>query len=105
MSIKAPPAEDASYLNRKGFHSVGCQLVCDAQGLLLSAETNWPGALRAADVLRRSSLSQHMQQAAPGWLLGEAAAPTPLPLAPEGAEIQHAASASAPPPQGTAGTL
>lgn len=71
VTIKAPTIEDLSYVNKKGFHSVGCQLVCNAQGLLLSAETNWPGGLKATDILERSSLNKQMQHAAEGWLLGE----------------------------------
>lgn len=71
VTIKAPTVEDLSYVNKKGFHSVGCQLVCNAQGLLLSAETNWPGGLKATDILERSSLNKQMQHAAEGWLLGE----------------------------------
>lgn len=71
MSIKAPTIEDFSYVNKKGFHSVGCQLVCNAQGLLLSAETNWPGGLKATDILERSSLIKQMQNTEEGWLLGE----------------------------------
>lgn len=71
VTIKAPTIEDLSYVNKKGFHSVGCQLVCNAQGLLLSAETNWPGGLKAMDILERSSLNKQMQQAVEGWLLGE----------------------------------
>uniref|UniRef100_A0A3B4B7I9 Putative nuclease HARBI1 n=1 Tax=Periophthalmus magnuspinnatus TaxID=409849 RepID=A0A3B4B7I9_9GOBI len=41
VAIKAPNSEDQSYVNKKGLHSVGVQLVCDSRGLLLSAETHW----------------------------------------------------------------
>lgn len=71
VTIKAPNSEDSSYVNKKGFHSVGCQLVCDARGLLLSAETHWPGGLRDTEVLERSALQKHLQDAEEGWLLGE----------------------------------
>lgn len=71
MTIKAPNSEDSSYMNKKGFHSVGCQLVCDARGLLLSAETRWPGGLKDTDVLQRSALHTQLQDSQEGWLLGE----------------------------------
>ncbi|KAI4831841.1 hypothetical protein KUCAC02_001360 [Chaenocephalus aceratus] len=71
VTIKAPNSEDSSYVNKKGFHSVGCQLVCDARGLLLSAETHWPGGLRDTEVLERSALQKHLQDAEEGWLLGD----------------------------------
>lgn len=71
VTIKAPNSEDSSYVNKKGFHSVGCQLVCNARGLLLSAETHWPGGLKDTDVLERSALHKQLQDTEEGWLLGE----------------------------------
>lgn len=72
VTIKAPNSEDSSYLNRKGFHSVGCQLVCNSRGLLLSAETHWPGGLKDTEVLERSALYKQLQDMEEeGWLLGD----------------------------------
>lgn len=71
VTIKAPNSEDSSYVNKKGFHSVSCQLVCDARGLLLSAETHWPGGLKDTEVLERSALYKQLQDTEEGWLLGE----------------------------------
>lgn len=71
VTIKAPNSEDSSYVNKKGFHSVGCQLVCDARGLLLSAETHWEGGLKDTEVLEKSALYKQLQDIEEGWLLGE----------------------------------
>lgn len=71
VAIKAPNSEDLSYVNRKGFHSVGCQLVCNARGLLLSAETYWPGGLKDTEVLQQSALYKLLQDTEEGWLLGD----------------------------------
>ncbi|CAN9498228.1 unnamed protein product [Ophioblennius macclurei] len=71
VAIKAPNSEDSSYVNKKGFHSVACQLVCDARGLLLSAETHWPGGLQDTIVLERSALYEQLQNTKEGWLLGD----------------------------------
>ncbi|XP_058478425.1 putative nuclease HARBI1 [Solea solea] len=71
VAIKAPNSEDTSYVNRRGFHSVGCQLVCDARGLLLSAETHWPGGLKDTEVLERSAIYKQLQNNEKGWLLGD----------------------------------
>uniref|UniRef100_H3CF50 Putative nuclease HARBI1 n=1 Tax=Tetraodon nigroviridis TaxID=99883 RepID=H3CF50_TETNG len=101
VTIKAPTIEDMSYVNKKGFHSVACQLVCNAQGLLLSAETNWPGGLRATDILERSSLNKQMQEAAEGWLLGDRRYPlrkwmmTPVDSPESSAELQYNAAHAA----------
>lgn len=50
---------------------MGCQLVCDSRGLLLSAETHWPGGLKDTDILERSALYKQLQDTEEGWLLGE----------------------------------
>ena len=72
VAIKAPNSEDSSYVNKKGFHSIGCQLVCDARGLLLSAETHWPGGLKDTEILERSQVYKTLEGTEEGWLLGEA---------------------------------
>ncbi|KAK9523900.1 hypothetical protein VZT92_017783 [Zoarces viviparus] len=95
VTIKAPNSEDSSYVNKKGFHSVGCQLVCDARGLLLSAETHWPGGLRDTDVLERSALRKQLQDTEEGWLLGDRRYPlrkwlmTPVDCPESPAEFQY----------------
>ncbi|TWW64293.1 putative nuclease HARBI1 [Takifugu flavidus] len=95
VTIKAPTIEDLSYVNKKGFHSVGCQLVCNAQGLLLSAETNWPGGLKDTDILQSSNLSKQMQYTEEGWLLGDHRYPlrkwmmTPVDSPESSAELQY----------------
>ncbi|XP_046897990.1 putative nuclease HARBI1 [Hypomesus transpacificus] len=73
VAIKAPNSEDSSYVNKKGFHSVNCQLVCDARGLLLSAETHWPGSLQDSLIFSQSCASKlHQEQDNHGgWLLGD----------------------------------
>ncbi|KAM9328583.1 putative nuclease HARBI1 isoform 1-T1 [Pholidichthys leucotaenia] len=75
VAIKAPTSEDSTYVNKKGFHSVACQMVCDARGLLLSAETHWPGGLQDSVVLGRSALYKQLQDVEDGWLLGDARYP------------------------------
>ncbi|KAM7365277.1 hypothetical protein PAMP_016220 [Pampus punctatissimus] len=95
VAIKAPNSEDSSYVNKKGFHSVGCQLVCNARGLLLSAETHWPGGLRDIDVLERSALYKQLQETEEGWLLGDRRYPlrkwlmTPVDCPESPAEFQY----------------
>ncbi|KAM4617646.1 putative nuclease HARBI1 [Discoglossus pictus] len=73
VTIKAPNAEDLSYVNRRGLHSLNCLLVCDAQGVLLWAETHRPGSIQNNMVLHQSNLcclfEADMQKQ--GWLLGD----------------------------------
>uniref|UniRef100_A0A1A7XKQ2 Putative nuclease HARBI1 n=1 Tax=Iconisemion striatum TaxID=60296 RepID=A0A1A7XKQ2_9TELE len=95
VAIKAPNSEDSTYVNKKGFHSVACQLVCDARGLLLSAETHWPGGLEDTVVLERSTVHKHLQDNKEGWLLGDGRYPlrkwlmTPMGRPESPAEFQY----------------
>ncbi|XP_036391351.1 putative nuclease HARBI1 [Megalops cyprinoides] len=77
IAIKAPNAEDLSFVNKKGFHSINCQLVCDSRGLLLSAETHWPGSLQDNAVFQQSSVNRFFeeQENHEGWLLGDSRYP------------------------------
>ncbi|XP_075423616.1 putative nuclease HARBI1 [Ascaphus truei] len=73
VTIKAPNAEDLSYVNRRGLHSLHCLLACNAQGVLLCAETHRPGSIQDSGVLHQSDLrclfetDMHKE----GWLLAD----------------------------------
>ncbi|KAM4721423.1 putative nuclease HARBI1 [Rhinophrynus dorsalis] len=75
VTIKAPSADDMSYMNRRGLHSLNCLLACDAQGVLLWAETLRPGSIQDNVVLHQSELfslfetDMHKE----GWLLADSA--------------------------------
>nr|XP_055210810.1 putative nuclease HARBI1 isoform X2 [Gorilla gorilla gorilla] len=71
VAIKAPNAEDLSYVNRKGLHSLNCLMVCDIRGTLMTVETNWPGSLQDCAVLQQSSLSSQFEAGMhkDSWLL------------------------------------
>ncbi|XP_005986992.1 putative nuclease HARBI1 [Latimeria chalumnae] len=73
VAIKAPNAEDLCYVNRKGFHSINCQMVCDGTGMLLNVEVQWPGSMQDSAIFQQSSLSRHFEEEAckEGWLLGD----------------------------------
>ncbi|KAM5248413.1 putative nuclease HARBI1 [Ctenodactylus gundi] len=73
VAIKAPNAEDLSYVNRKGLHSLNCLMVCDVRGALMTVQTNWPGSLQDCAVLQQSSLSTQFEAGMhkDSWLLAE----------------------------------
>ncbi|XP_029438231.1 putative nuclease HARBI1 [Rhinatrema bivittatum] len=75
VAIKAPNAEDLSYVNCKGVHSLNCMMVCDARGLLLNVETRWPGSLQDSVVLQQSVLNMQFESEMhkDGWLLADSA--------------------------------
>lgn len=44
VAIKAPgAAEEAAYLNRKRYHSLNVQVVCDSSGMIISFSARFPG--------------------------------------------------------------
>ncbi|XP_007497448.1 putative nuclease HARBI1 [Monodelphis domestica] len=73
VGIKAPNAEDLSYVNRKGLHSLNCLMVCDIRGSLLNVETNWPGSLQDWAVVQQSALRSQFEAGMHKdcWLLGD----------------------------------
>lgn len=73
VAIKAPNAEDLSYVNGKGLHSLNCLVVCDIRGALMAVETRWPGSLQDCSVLQQSSLCSQFETGMhrDSWLLGK----------------------------------
>uniref|UniRef100_A0A8C5QMX2 Putative nuclease HARBI1 n=1 Tax=Leptobrachium leishanense TaxID=445787 RepID=A0A8C5QMX2_9ANUR len=73
VTIKAPNAEDMSFVNHRGLHSLNCILVCDTQGVLLWAESHRPGSVHDNAVLHQSELcclfESELQKE--GWLLAD----------------------------------
>ena len=81
ISVSAPLDSPESYVNRKGFHSLVLQVVCDDQLIIRDAITGWPGSVHDARVYRNSDLF-HRIQANPAtmcpegsYLIGDAGYP------------------------------
>ncbi|KAL4648391.1 putative nuclease HARBI1 isoform X1 [Arapaima gigas] len=69
----APPAgEEPLYMNGSGFHALACQMVCDAQGNLLSVEEPRPGGVAEQSVWEASRLCAQFAGGRHGhsWLAG-----------------------------------
>lgn len=56
VRILAPSEHEPEYVNRKNFHSINVQLVCDASHRILDLVSTWPGATHDARILRESGL-------------------------------------------------
>lgn len=54
IPIRAPPKDSGSYYNRKGFHSILLQVVCDAHFQFLDCFVGWPGSANDARVWSNS---------------------------------------------------
>lgn len=60
IKIPAPCKGDNSYYNRKGYHSVLAQAVCDAKKQFLDVYCGWPGSANDARVWSNSPLAKYL---------------------------------------------
>ncbi|XP_062510047.1 putative nuclease HARBI1 [Corticium candelabrum] len=58
IAIKAPSQHQTDYINRKGFHSIVLQAVCDNRMLFTDCFVGWPGSVHDSRVYRNSPLFQ-----------------------------------------------
>ena len=81
IPIKAPQNHPEQYINRKNFHSMQLQTVCDNEMVFTDVYCGWPGAVHDARVLRNSPLHQAAEflpnDTFPGesYLIGDCAYP------------------------------
>ena len=73
IRIRAPSPEPYPYFNRKGYHSINVQLICDANMNILNAVARWPGGSHDAFILQNSSVGMRLDREAAGdaWLIGK----------------------------------
>jgi len=81
IPISCPKENPVDYINRKGYHSVVLQAVCDVDLRFTDVYTGWPGSVHDSRIFRNSSLGQTLSENAdhlcPGgsFLLGDAGYP------------------------------
>uniref|UniRef100_A0A672JXS8 Putative nuclease HARBI1 n=1 Tax=Sinocyclocheilus grahami TaxID=75366 RepID=A0A672JXS8_SINGR len=73
VRMKAPSANAINYVNRKNYHSINVQIVCDASCNILNVVARWPGGNHDSFILQNSYLGQRLQAGGgeEGWLLGD----------------------------------
>ena len=78
VHIIAPTVNEHEFVNRKGYHSIHVQVVCDADLKILNCVAKWPGSVDEARILRESAVFPAFQATPPaldGFLLGDAGYP------------------------------
>ncbi|XP_067279192.1 putative nuclease HARBI1 [Pseudorasbora parva] len=73
VRLKPPLVNDYPYINRKNYHSVNVQIICDATLCLLNVGARWPGGTHDAFIFEHSSVRRRLQDGAlrgHGYLLG-----------------------------------
>lgn len=75
VAIKAPSENEFAFVNRKHFHSLNVQIICDAHMSLTNVVARWPGSTHDSYILSNSSVGNRLQTGAvrDGWLLGKSA--------------------------------
>ena len=71
------PADEAVYVNRKGFHSLNVQIVCDRNLKIFNLDARFPGSCHDAYILRNSHVWERFaSNSMPNsWLLGDSGYP------------------------------
>ncbi|XP_029426844.1 putative nuclease HARBI1 [Rhinatrema bivittatum] len=73
MAIIPPRDWEEMYRNRKLFHSINVQVVCDAQMFIFNMVARHPGAAHDSFILRQSGVREHFEDGlnGDGWLIGD----------------------------------
>ncbi|XP_040211663.1 putative nuclease HARBI1 [Rana temporaria] len=77
VAIRPPRRCEVDFRNRKQYHSLNVQVVCDARQRIMSARTGFPGSCHDAFILRQTALFRKFEssQMPSGWLIGDAGYP------------------------------
>ncbi|XP_062849564.1 putative nuclease HARBI1 [Trichomycterus rosablanca] len=62
IPIKAPAENEEDYVNRKSFHSINIQIICDATNIITNVEAKWPGSVHDAGIFHESALYHTFDQ-------------------------------------------
>ncbi|XP_029435736.1 putative nuclease HARBI1 [Rhinatrema bivittatum] len=73
IALRPGAEEESGFRNRKHFHSMNVQVVCDARLRILNVVANFPGSCHDAYILAHSNLATNFLEGkyGEGWLLGD----------------------------------
>ncbi|KAJ4440988.1 hypothetical protein ANN_10837 [Periplaneta americana] len=73
IRITCPNRERAIvYINREGFYSINCHVICDAKLKIRSIVARWPGSTHDSRIFRNSTINDRLERGAiRGHLLGD----------------------------------
>lgn len=69
VRLKPPSTDSLCYLNRKLFHSIQFQAICDHKGKFLDVFAGFPGSVHDARVLKHSPIYYQRLYPPPGWCI------------------------------------
>ncbi|XP_061168264.1 putative nuclease HARBI1 [Saccostrea echinata] len=75
VRIQAPSEEEAVFVNRKGYHSINVQAICDHEGKFININARWPGSTHDSHIFRTSDVCLFLEGnhhgVEDGYLLGD----------------------------------
>ncbi|MBN3308751.1 HARB1 nuclease, partial [Amia calva] len=71
IPITAPSLNERDYVNRKSFHSINVQIICDGAHIISNVEANWSGSVHDSQLFRECTLSARFAREFDGFLLGD----------------------------------
>lgn len=80
IAILKPREDEHNFINRKGYHSMNVQLICDTNLTILSVNANYPGSTHDAFIWRNSMVrdflvNQYNLGLRRTWLIGDSGYP------------------------------
>lgn len=60
IAIHKPNVDEHMFVNRKGYHSLNCQVICDADMNIINMVSQWPGSTHDAFIWRSSRIARAM---------------------------------------------
>ncbi|XP_047146130.1 putative nuclease HARBI1 [Hydra vulgaris] len=77
VKIQAPSGDQEPYhVNRKGYHSINVQAICDSQGLFLNIVADWPGSAHDSRIFSTSVIGMELANGVKaGIILGDSGYP------------------------------
>lgn len=64
VRLKAPSVNDYAFVNRKNYHSINVQVICDAKLSLLNVVAKWPGGTHDSFIFQNSCVGERLQEGA-----------------------------------------
>ncbi len=72
VRIMAPHRNEPDYVNRKKYHSINAQIICNDENMITNVVANWPGSTHDSRILRESEIGrQFARQEHRGVLIGD----------------------------------
>lgn len=80
VAILKPSNDEHNFINRKGFHSLNVQIVCDPNLIILNVNANFGGSTHDSFIWRQSQLKQFLHNLYENghrgfWLIGDSGYP------------------------------